>query len=447
MAWAFGASGSLVSAANTDTTSLQVPFPSGITSGQLLLMALKTTQNSATYSVSNIVNILHHRNLSGSITLFGKIASGSESGNVSVENIGQGDVVIGQIARYTGAPASITGIVHGAADTGGSGTNIPIAALSISAVDTLVVILGGKNADITSVNDEPDFTEIGDGSDGSTAAHMVWNFQIQTTAVNIGSGSWTVVGDVTATRNGMTVSLLPGQAPATTIFPTAGSVTSEGRIPGLLKERTVTPGAGALSMLGLAPFTQGGLLLPGVGLVNFVTDRFPTLLIGSGPISAPDRQLLALTGPPPSLYLERIISPSLADLSGDESAIPPTVLTEWTSQPAVGSAVIQGRAPVLVQTLVEGLQLRPATALVTLNGLNPVVILPVGQTGLTLPLLGGVTMEGRGPLLRLELLVMPEATETTPLVLIGRAPVLRTSVQWRQTPPAPPVAWTDVAPA
>lgn len=211
MSWNFGAVGAMASAANTDVTPLNVAYPTGITAGQILLLIARIPTASATFTPSDITTSLYSRATNGSIELFAKIATGSESGNITLSSSANARVNA-QIARFTGGPTTLTGIVHASANSGGSAaTGLPYAGLTITQPNTLVLIAGGKQVNVTSFDDVAGFTEIGEGNGGTTNC-LVWNYAIQTTAADLTAGSWTVNGDSSAARSTISVALLAGAA-------------------------------------------------------------------------------------------------------------------------------------------------------------------------------------------------------------------------------------------
>lgn len=215
MAWALGAVGTFASGVNCDSTPLNVPYPSGISAGHILFLAVSNNGGAVDFTLSDITTEIVSRVTNGTLRLYWKIATGSESGNVTVQTpSGVTSSVCAQIARFTGGPASLTGSVHAADATGGSAaTGLAWPALDITVDGTLVLIVGGKScgANTFSVPAAMD-AELGEGVQGSSAC-FVWDYDIQTTAAALSAGSWTIgAGDAAAARRAVAASLLAGSS-------------------------------------------------------------------------------------------------------------------------------------------------------------------------------------------------------------------------------------------
>lgn len=210
MSWSFGSAGVMNAAANTNVTPLSVAYPAGIAAGDILLLACEAANASVTITPGDITTSLFSRTTNGTTQLFAKIADGTETGNVSISTNNAG-WLNAQIARFTGGPSTLTGIVHASASTGSSAaTGLAYAAATITVDNTLVIILGGKKVNVTGYTPPAEVpNEIGDGN-GSTQNSMTWDYLIQTTATNIAGGSWTITGDSSAARSSITVALLAG---------------------------------------------------------------------------------------------------------------------------------------------------------------------------------------------------------------------------------------------
>lgn len=224
MAWAFGAVGTFASGVNCDSTPLNVPYPSGIAAGHILFLAVSANNGAATLTLSDITTEIVSRVTNGTLGLYWKIATGSESGNVTVQTAsGQTGEVCAQIARFTGGPSTLTGKVHAADATGGSAaTGLAFAGLDITQDGTLVLIVGAKSGGATgfAVPAAMD-AEIAEGVRG-TAACMVWDYNIQTTAAALEAGTWTITSDASAARRSVSAALIAGSS-AAGIAPRAAS--------------------------------------------------------------------------------------------------------------------------------------------------------------------------------------------------------------------------------
>lgn len=229
MAWAFGAKGAMTHATGTDTTPLSVPYPTGISAGQILILAWShavTSGKTATPSGS-WTPIAERVGSGGTPRLFAKIAAGSETGSITVSSNADG-WCSAQISRFTGGPSSLTSIVNVTPTSlgGSTGNDIPRApAITPSVANTLVIRMGAKNITCSGISpiSGSGFTEIDEGTPGFQRV-MYWEYLVQTTATAVASGTWDVtVNDSTAASCGLAVALVAG----TTSPPTITSVSTD----------------------------------------------------------------------------------------------------------------------------------------------------------------------------------------------------------------------------
>jgi hypothetical protein len=219
MAYVFGAAGAMAHAGNTNTSPMSVNYPAGISAGNLLLLAWTCASPSGVTSTpTGGWTLLGERAGSGGTPrLYGKIATGAEAGSITI-TAGSTGQCSAQIARFSGPPTTLTGIVHATSHTGGStGLHIPrLSALTITQPNCLVVGIGAKNNGASGMPVPAGFTaEIGEGSANSFHC-MVWDYVIQTTATNIASGTWTTTsGDSNVSSCGLVVALVAGTVTTT----------------------------------------------------------------------------------------------------------------------------------------------------------------------------------------------------------------------------------------
>lgn len=193
---AFVAAGTVAHASNASVTPT---MPAGVQAGDLLLV-LAAIRNSGTGTVdtpSGYTVLL----TSGNMTVLGKVHTGTESaptitftGGVALADSSA------QMAAFRG-----TGItVHAStAQLNASAQNIAYPALDVSRDNCVVLYVGWKQDDWTSVASPG--TEIGepDTTTGDDQG-IVWAYTIQTTAAAIATGSFTVTGGVSAiSRSGV----------------------------------------------------------------------------------------------------------------------------------------------------------------------------------------------------------------------------------------------------
>lgn len=217
MAWAFGAAGTAAtsSAATSGDGGLTVSLPSGVTSGQLLLLAaMRRPDTGQTWASGPSGYTELGSDAQNQLKLWGKIAGGSESNPNIIAT--EGNVAMAQMARFTGAPASIGSIVHAIAN-GGSDYNlvedIDTPALVISAAGTLVIYLGAASWSNWVAGTNPNgSTTIGHTNYTGTYANgwLAWSYEIQTTAANVAASKFDSTSSSTHRTDSMVISLIPG---------------------------------------------------------------------------------------------------------------------------------------------------------------------------------------------------------------------------------------------
>lgn len=220
MTWAYGAVGA--AADTTDSSTLNVPFPSGISAGDLVAMVCSTRSycDIATPSGWTLIKGVGDGGTTpGQHALFGKIATGSESGTQAVTATGgDGGRFMGQMARFTGAPETLAGNVHATAyrETASGTEDIPLPAsgLTITEDATLVIATGAARWVYDPQLGMPTgFTQLGVEEDSLHYMVQAWGYQIQTTATSIGSGlSFGTTSTETPATASLLVSLLASAA-------------------------------------------------------------------------------------------------------------------------------------------------------------------------------------------------------------------------------------------
>lgn len=213
------------------------------------------------------------------------------------------------------------------------------------------------------------------------------------------------------------------------ITPNTGSLTAAGLAPVAITQRTITPLASSLTMQGLAPSANPGSLAPAVGAISFL-GLTPALTIQAGPVLNPDPAVLSFVGNVPGLYREKIITPDLPALSGDETPIPPTLLTEWTTKPtAPAPMTLTGLNPLIIAG--GALTVSPDVGLAQMLGLAATIQVPAGQEGVTLPSRGEIDLVGLAPTL---FGIEPLSVDVGGLSLVGLAPELFSRSAWHDSP-------------
>jgi len=143
--------------------------------------------------------------------LFGKTHDGSEV-NPQVTFSGTGDATMSVSAQSATFRNAQNAIVDGAGALNSSAQNIAVPNLTVTVDNALVLALGWKQDDWTSVTSPTGFTEIGEpattlGDDQG----ITWGRLIQTNALPVSSAQFTVTGGASAVSRGVSLSI-----PATT---------------------------------------------------------------------------------------------------------------------------------------------------------------------------------------------------------------------------------------
>lgn len=154
----------------------------------------------------------------GNFRVYAKVATASEVTPVALFVTGSaGDDNIAQCATFRGCEPSTSGIVA-AIQTNISAQNVAYPGVTVPGINHLIVAAGWKQDDSTGWAPIASYTEIGEtntttGNDASQA----WDYRIETTAVDLVAGSFTVTGGAAAVSKGMTVLIRPTAAISVTV--------------------------------------------------------------------------------------------------------------------------------------------------------------------------------------------------------------------------------------
>lgn len=214
MAWGLKNIAAAARAGSTHTTPLGVAYPTSVAAGDIFICGLVHTIAAETFTFSDTdFQSIVIRTGNASISLWWKVANGTESGNFTVQSSDDSGGLYAQAVSFTGGPvAANSGNVAASATFGGSAaTGLSFPSLTIAANNCLVIVLGGKNCGANTFSVPGAFTaELGEAH-FSTSECMVWDYVIQTTATNITGTTWTIgSGDASATRVSVIAALLPG---------------------------------------------------------------------------------------------------------------------------------------------------------------------------------------------------------------------------------------------
>lgn len=224
----FGAAGT---ATGADNASVTPGLPASTSTGHLLLV-FAAIRNSGTGTVNTPSGYtrLDVFPSTANVQLFAKVAGGAEvAPSVSFTGGVLGATCTAQMARLVGQWHDPTKILIGSAQClNASAQNITYPGLSLPSADRCIIIaLGWKQDDWTSVATLAGMTEIGDvPSTPGDDQGLVWDYVIQTTATAIASGSFAVTGGASAISRGAVLALRCDYQTVTVTRSTNGIVAS-----------------------------------------------------------------------------------------------------------------------------------------------------------------------------------------------------------------------------
>jgi hypothetical protein len=188
-------------AAHGNNASVVPGMPATIQRGDLLLV-LAAIRNSPTGNPDVPTGYTQLLNASN-MRLFGKIYDGSESApTVNFSDGVANATTSAQMAAFRNVTLSV---VTSANQLNGSAANIAFPAIASGAMEdnTLVLFLGWREQDWTSVDTIAGATEIGDPSTGTGDNQgIVWDFIVRGPAASVGAGSFVVNGGVNGISRG-----------------------------------------------------------------------------------------------------------------------------------------------------------------------------------------------------------------------------------------------------
>lgn len=189
-------------AQHADNASVTPTMPAGVQQDDLLLVwaAIRSSGTGTISTPSGYTALV----TSGNAVLLGKIHSGTESAPAIAPSGGSaGDTVSAQMAAFRNAQLVV---VNSATQLNGSAQNIGYPALTIHRDRCLLLYLGWKQDDWTSVATVS--TEIGEPS--TTTGNdqgLVWDYTIQTSCADVAAGSFVVTGGTSQISRGITIAL------------------------------------------------------------------------------------------------------------------------------------------------------------------------------------------------------------------------------------------------
>jgi hypothetical protein len=191
-------------------------LPAGSTSGDLILI-FASTRNSGTGTVDLPTGWTELLDM-GNAALLGRIYDGSWlMPTVTFTGGAANEDTLAQSAALRGMCADLTRVVHSAAtQLNASAQNVATPLLGVRRDNCVIVYLGWKQDDYTSVATISGATEIQElSSTAGNDAAQVWDYLIQTTATGVDEDAFTVTGGAAGISRGAVVALAGGYQTAT----------------------------------------------------------------------------------------------------------------------------------------------------------------------------------------------------------------------------------------
>lgn len=253
-------------AAHAANASVTPTVPASSTTGDLLLIWAAT--RSSGQGVPNVPTGYQLLIDAANARLFGKIHDGSEP-NPIVSFTGTGGATMSFSAQMATFRNAQLAYVDAAGALNASAQNVSVPDLTVTRDNSVVLALGWKQDDWTSVTSPSGFTEIGEPSTTlGDDQGITWGRLIQTNALPVTSAVFTVTGGASAVSRGVAVSIPPTTATqSSSITPSLNGVwlKSLGR-PFLNRQLTCAPNPGTISRESRGPINPTvGHSLPSAG--------------------------------------------------------------------------------------------------------------------------------------------------------------------------------------
>ena len=209
MAWTFNS----VTTKQSGSGAVAVTYPVGISIGDTVFLHCNRGFGSGlTYTASDFTPLVSRNNQNSTALLY-RVVDGTEGSTSSVTNSG-GSSCTYFMSWFSGGPsaAAFPSSIITASTQGATGSGLNYNALSVASNPNCLIIMGGaKQASLTSYNIPAAFTgELMHSITSDGGQSFVWDYLIETTAVDLASGSWTVSGDASAVHQSVGAVILPG---------------------------------------------------------------------------------------------------------------------------------------------------------------------------------------------------------------------------------------------
>ena len=204
MAIAYGAAGAILEQ-TTASTTWNVPYPAGISAGEMLIVHISAGSNISSTLPSGWTLIAKDTTTTSTrIALIYKIASGSESGNLAVTMAsGTGCAIM---HRYSGVDSGdpLDSVTPSTAASGSTVTSVTLPSITTNSANSWIVAACALNSTSQVINTTSGMTErydfVGDGGGGSGTRAGSLQDEARTTAGATGTRqiSWSAVRTVTS---------------------------------------------------------------------------------------------------------------------------------------------------------------------------------------------------------------------------------------------------------
>ena len=495
--------GTPVASSGSAVATLAVTMPSGITTGELLVVEISVSV-AATISMADAGYWTQQaQDLDGfgqaQLAIFTRVADGTEGATRSF-NFAAGSNVAALAYRITGQDTVSPINVVSATGTATSGSTTAVTCPSVTtSVDGCLILRFGQVVQATALADPAGHTAIGsatNGGGGSTDPWVQSCYQTQSTAGATGTAAFVETGGdrpwlaftiavAPAAVSGITIPAgslaLTGYAPSLNIQPTqvpAGAMTLQGAEPQLATPIIAVgwndsndswsyvggrglvggaqpsfvvgfvPAPGSLTFAGLAPTvvvsgSSGSTVAPGAGSLT-LTGLAPTVAATANRTAAPAAGTLTLSGLVPTVIstANRVAAPGAGALA--LAGLAPTVAAtdDRTAAPGAGALSLTGLAPTVISSASS--IAAPGAGALTLTGLQPAVATTDNRSAV--PAAGSLTLTGQVPTV-LATANRTAAPAAATLSLTGLAPTVLATDHHVVTPGAGLLSLAGQAPA
>ncbi len=244
------------------------------------------------------------------------------------------------------------------------------------------------------LSNAPPWVSVGIESDASSHEPGAVGYRIATTGVT-DAATWTgsMTGDAFAGAAACVVVYKEAAASNVTVTPGAGALVLAGLAPTTLVNRITQPGVGALTLAGLAPsIIVNRITQPGVGAL-LLEGLAPTVTATDNRVAQPGAGALLLAGLQPSIATtdNRSAAPGAGALTLEGLA--PSIVVDVRVAPGAGALVLLGLAPTVVAT--DNHVVEPGVGALALAGLQPTVA--ATDNHVVEPGAGALTLNGLQP--------------------------------------------------